>query len=231
MKLVFFSNSLNHHQVNVADEFYKILGQEYAFVTTIDTRKVELKGGVDYSSRPYCIKAGNEEEAHRKAMQLARTAKVCVFGAESLAYAIERAKTPNCGLSFELSERWLKRGLINILSPRLLRSMWHYHTLFRKKPFYKLCSSAFAASDQHKLFSYPNRCFKWGYFTKTAAGHTPHRNTIRSCGARDSFSLNIRNYPYKWQQDSKRKAISLYSICMEMAWNSKKPKPSQELSK
>ena len=34
MKLVFYSLILNHHQVYVADEFYNILGDDYAFVET-----------------------------------------------------------------------------------------------------------------------------------------------------------------------------------------------------
>ena len=53
MKIVFFNNSLNHHQVNVADEFYRILGKEYAFVTTLPQSQVNKKGGYDYSNRPY----------------------------------------------------------------------------------------------------------------------------------------------------------------------------------
>ena len=99
-------------------------------------------------------------------MELARSAEVCVFGAESLKYAIERAKQPNCGLAFELSERWLKRGWINILSPRLIKWWIAYQRYFRSKQFFKLNASAFAASDHLKLFTYQNRCFKWGYFTQ-----------------------------------------------------------------
>lgn len=29
-----------------------------------------------------------------------------------------------------------------------------------------LCASAFTASDVAKVFAYPDKCFKWGYFTK-----------------------------------------------------------------
>ena len=35
MKLVFFSNYPNHHQVALADAFHDILGEDYAFVATV----------------------------------------------------------------------------------------------------------------------------------------------------------------------------------------------------
>lgn len=65
---------------------------------------------MDYSSRPYSILAGESQECRDKALQLARTADVCVFGACSQEYAVARAKSGTCGLSFECGERWLKGG-------------------------------------------------------------------------------------------------------------------------
>lgn len=165
MKLVFYCNYLNHHQVLVADELYKHLGDNYAFVATLPRNDKELKGGVDYSSRPYCILAGESHEAHERAMELARTADVCVFGACSQEYAEERARLKDCGLSFEMGERWLKRGWLNVLSPTLRQWWMNYMRYYHKKPFYKLCSSAFVANDDNRLGAYRGRHFKWGYFT------------------------------------------------------------------
>ena len=165
MKLAFYCNYLNHHQVRVADELYELLGEDYAFIATLPRNKDSLKGGVDYSSRPYCILAGESNDAHAKALELARTADVCVFGACSQEYAVERAKQKDCGLSFEMGERWLKRGLINVLSPTL-REWWiNYMRYYHRKPFYKLCSSAYVAKDDEKLGAYKGRHYKWGYFT------------------------------------------------------------------
>lgn len=118
----------------------------------------------DFSSRPYVLQAWKDDASKKKAEELCVNADVAIFGADSLDYQIIRAKTGK--LSFEASERWLKKGILNLLSPRLLRNMWYYHTLFRKKPVYKLCSSAYAAGDQYKMFSFKDRCYKWGYFTR-----------------------------------------------------------------
>lgn len=165
MNLVFFNNSLNHHQVHVADELYKLLGEEYSYVTTVSKDRCGKKGGVDYSDRPYCIMAGDSVDSYNKAIDLARNADVCVFGAETIPFAIERAQCNPQGLSFELSERWLKKGWINMLSPRLRRWWLAYMRYFRKANFYKLNASAFAANDHYKLQTYKGKCFKWGYFT------------------------------------------------------------------
>lgn len=165
MKLAFYCNHLNHHQVRVADELYKLLGSEYVFIATLPRSKDSLKGGVDYSSRPYCILAGESHEAHERAMELARTADVCVFGACSQEYAVERARQKDCGLAFEMGERWLKRGWINVLSPTLRQWWINYMRYYHNKPFYKLCSSAFVAKDDVKLGAYHGRHYKWGYFT------------------------------------------------------------------
>ena len=170
MKLAFYCNFLNHHQVRVADELYKILGSDYFFIATLPRNKDSLKGGVDYSSRPYCILAGESNDAHEKALELARNADVCVFGACSQEYAVERAKQNDCGLSFEMGERWLKRGLINVLSPTLRRWWMNYMRYYHRKPFYKLCSSAFVAKDDVKLGAYKGRHYKWGYFTGVDCG-------------------------------------------------------------
>lgn len=165
MKIAFFSNFLNHHQVNVADELYKMPGVDYFFVETVRMPQWLLNSGYpDLSDRPYVIKAWNSSKERNEATKLALEADVAMFaGYEVLEYEVARAKKGK--LTFDVSERWLKKGLLNILSPRLIKTQWFYYTVFRNQPVYKLCASAYAATDQHKLLSYKGKCFKWGYFT------------------------------------------------------------------
>lgn len=166
MKLAFFNNTLNHHQVHVADEFYRLLGDKFIYISTAPDSTLNLKGGNNYNSRPYLLHGAESESHHLKAIELARTADICVFGAQSLPYALERARQQNCGLSFELGERWLKKDWLNIFSPRLLKWWISYQSRLRFKPFYKLNASAFASKDHARLHSYIGRCYKWGYFTE-----------------------------------------------------------------
>ncbi len=165
MKLVFFSVVLNQHQAPVADELWELTGHKYVFVELLDIG--DTKGGTeDYSGRPYLLRAWDSHEAHAKAMELALTAEACVFsGAASLPFQVARMKRGL--LSFEMGERWLKQGVRNLLSFNLLRGMWHYHTgKWNRKPLYKLCCSAYCASDQYRMHSFEGRCYKWGYFTR-----------------------------------------------------------------
>lgn len=165
MKVAFFGNSLNNHQVHFSDEMYKLLGKDYTFVVCVSIKKANLKGGKDYHDRPYCLAASENEVNKEKACSLAVSCDVAIFGANSMEYEVLRMSQANPCLSFEVGERWFKRGWINVFSPRLLYWLWCYHFgRWNKKPLYKLCSSAYAAGDHSKLFSFRGRCYKWGYF-------------------------------------------------------------------
>lgn len=163
MTIAFYSVLLNHHQVHVADELYALLGNNFAFIEIKES--CESKGGGDYSQRPYLIKAWRGSIEKEDAMRWAKTADVCVFGGyPAIEFMKERLR--NNLLSFDMSERWLKLGIVSLLSPRVLKQLWFYYTKWRTKPLYKLCCSAFASLDQNVLLTYKNKCYKWGYFTK-----------------------------------------------------------------
>ena len=149
----------------MADELYRLLGDDFRFVATLPRNEKELKGGMDYSTRPYCIMAAESNSDYSEAMQLAVNAEVCVFGACSQTYAVERAKQNPQGLSFEMGERWLKHGWLTIGSPVFRQWAWNYYHYFRKANFYKLCCSSYTAGDDKRLFAYHGRHYKWGYFT------------------------------------------------------------------
>lgn len=167
MKLVIYSIILNNHQANIADELWKQTGQGFCFVGLVKPNDGNNKGGTDnFGSRPYLLQAWESEENYQKSMELALTADCCIFsGLPALPF--EKARMKKGLLSFDMSERWLKRGLKNLLSPAISRMFLAYHLGgWKDKPIYKLCCSAFAAGDQRKLLTYKDRCYKWGYFTR-----------------------------------------------------------------
>lgn len=185
MKVVFYSLILNNHQANVADELWKLTGHSYCFVELANLQAEHRKGDThNYSDRPYLLRAWQSGENYSKAMELAHTAECCVFsGVQALPFQKERMKRGL--LSFDMSERWLKRGFLNLFSPPIWKMFVAYHLGgWRKKPLYKLCCSAFAEADQRRLQTYRNRCYKWGYFTsvekkfvETFQGDLPSTNT------------------------------------------------------
>jgi len=166
MTIAYYSNFINHHQANVSDELYKLTDEKYTFVELCPIYDWLLKGGYsDLSSRPYVLQAWKSDENYDKALKLLYEADIALFGgSEALKFEVLRAKTGK--LTIDVSERWLKRGLINMASPRFLRFFWHYYTTFAHQNVYKLCSSAFACGDHYRLHSFKDKCYKWGYFTK-----------------------------------------------------------------
>lgn len=179
MTIVYFSNFINHHQALWVDELYRKAPGEFYFVELKEMDGwLKNSGYTDYSTRPYLIKAWQNEESSRFADELCVNADVALFGADSLTYEKRRVKLGK--LSFEVSERWLKRGLLNLFSPTIFRYFLSYHTFFSNMPLYKLCASAYAVNDQYKLFTFKNRCYKWGYFTKVDDLNITHLIQSRS---------------------------------------------------
>lgn len=164
--IVFFNNYLNHHQALIADALWELTKHNYTFVATTPMPEFRKRLGYrELRNRPYLLDTYNNVEGYNKAMQLAMNADVALFGGGNiLPFKLERMKLGK--ISFEVSERWLKRGWLNLFSPRLMKNLWYYHTRFYNKPLFKLCASAYAANDQYLLRSFKNRCYKWGYFTK-----------------------------------------------------------------
>ena len=81
MLVVFISNFINHHQVHVADELYKLLDGNYCFIETESMPDSFVKTGYpDYSMRPYVIKSYTSSEALNDAINLANNADVVVIG-------------------------------------------------------------------------------------------------------------------------------------------------------
>lgn len=166
MKLSFFCNYLNLHQIQVADELYHHLGEDFHFISTLPKTNSQLKGGIDYSTRPFCLLAGESEQAYKKAIMLTLKSDVCIFAANSQKFAVLRAKFCPEKLSFELGERWLKHGTLTFVSPVFRNWLYNYFKYYRKANFFKLCCSSFTASDDEKLWAYRNKHYKWAYFTK-----------------------------------------------------------------
>lgn len=166
MTFIYFINYLNHHQVAITDQLYGQLGSDFTCFCTSAPCIHEMKGGEDFSRRPYCLNVTENKENYNLALRMAREADVCVFGANSSTFAIERAKNNKDGISLELGERWFKKGYINMLSPNFIRWYFNYHKYYKKANFYRLCASAYAPDDLNFVRAYIGRCIRWGYFIR-----------------------------------------------------------------
>jgi glycosyltransferase involved in cell wall biosynthesis len=165
MKITFYSNFLNHHQTPFCDELYKLLGNDFIFVSTEKIPLEFLQGGYeDCTNYEYNLNAYVDDEHNQKAKKLGLESDVVIVGAAPNVFIKERLKKNK--LTFRISERLLKKGWQYLFHPRVLKSLLLNHAQYRKKNIYMLCASAYTANDLDKVFAYPEKKYKWGYFTQ-----------------------------------------------------------------
>lgn len=163
--VVFLSNFFNHHQEPVARRLMELTNGSYRFIETMKMPEFIRHGGYKtYENCEYIIRSYKSEEEYAYAQNVINEADTVVYGlVDNMPLIKQRIKSGK--LTIEYGERWLKRGWINILSPRLLKFLWYYH-VHRVRPDACLCASGYAAKDFHKLKAYFGKCYKWGYFTE-----------------------------------------------------------------
>jgi len=166
MIIAFYSYYLNHHQIPLAEEFLRMTDVEYYFVAIEPVPEFRKKIGYkEYKDATYLIDTTNSPENETKALKLAIEADVAVFITDGMAkYEIPRLRLGK--LTFEVSERWFKKGIINLFSPRLIKHQLMYYKYGRKVGVKMLACSAYAPNDYYFMRSFKNQCYKWGYFTK-----------------------------------------------------------------
>lgn len=166
MKIVFVSNFINHHQVNVADELYKLCQGQYWFIETNPISEALINSGYPVFSRPYLIKTYDGMDKMQYAKKTIDEADVVVIG--DAPESLVDSRILNNKLTFRYSERWFKSRPWFLTGPRGWVNFYKNHIRHRNKPLYMLCASAYTAKDVNAIGAYKNKCFKWGYFTNVA---------------------------------------------------------------
>lgn len=157
MKLVYLSNFFNHHQKYVADELYKILGDNYHFVETEEVPADKIQLGYHQYNEPYVIRYN--ENSRTQIDSLVLEADVVIFGEAPVSMIKRRAREGK--LIIRDDERRYKALVKYLKWP-----IYTYNSLFLNGGLL-LCSSAFAPRDYLLSGMRPSRCFKWGYFPET----------------------------------------------------------------
>ena len=161
--LTFYSNYFNHHQKALCDEFYNILGDGFTFVETMPMEGFRANMGWGEDTPSYVLKTYESDENSKKADRLAIDSDLIIMGTAPEDYCENRLKYNK--LTFRYSERPLKEGFIKFFIPRLTKKYIRMHVKNRDKNIYVLGASAFTALDFKKMFnSYPDKCYKFGYF-------------------------------------------------------------------
>lgn len=165
MKIAFITNLVNHHQIPLADELYRMLGDDYTYIACEPLPDWLIKGGYDPSlDRPYIIRTYKSEEEMSKARRLAYESDVVIIGSAPDSFIVNRLKDNK--LTFRYAERYFKNRPWYFPDPRVFINFYKNHFRYRNKNFYMLAASAYTANDVYHMHCYKDKVYKWGYFTR-----------------------------------------------------------------
>ena len=163
MTFTFVSNYINHHQIPLCDALYRELGEDYTFIQTMpmEEERVAMGWNVDVRSLPYvqCL----YESEYECLKKLAESDVVLLGWTEREDLAASRLASGKATL--RVSERLYREGQWKVISPRGLIAKYRDHMKYRRQNVCMLCAGAYTASDFHLIGAYPDKMFKWGYFT------------------------------------------------------------------
>lgn len=166
MKVVLYSNYINHHQIPLAEAFNSIKGVEYIFVATtpFDSKRASMGYEDENTKHDFVLRTYDGADKERKALKLAKEADIVMVGSAPDMYMAERLGVGK--VTFHVSERYYKKGLNPKTFLKYYASTMRHIRPYQNKPLYFLCSSAYTSKDVNTFTNFKNRCFKWGYFTE-----------------------------------------------------------------
>lgn len=190
MKIVFVSNFMNHHQLELSLQFVKMA--DFCFVATVPFNQKEVSIGYKDMNKDYdfVLCSYESSKAYAEAINRINDADVVIFG--SCPFEMVKNRIQQNKPTFKYSERLLKNHkLLRKILPFYRKKIINECTKYKNNNYYLLCASAYAEGDYAGYGAFVNKCYKWGYFPKTSefgnnllniVEDKQHSNNIVWCG-------------------------------------------------
>lgn len=180
MKLSFFSNYLNEHQLPLCQAWQSKKDVDFTFVALSETGGNNGRNNLN-NEYPFVLREYYDDYSAAKALEHAINDDVVIFGHMGGREDLVKARMKKNKLTFRATERLLKRGYsFRFFPPKMLRT-FDWFLRYRRQNMYILCASAFTSYDLG-ICGWPNeKCFKWGYYPTV-----PGPFDIRNGHGRDS---------------------------------------------
>lgn len=168
MKILQVTNIVSHHQLPLARELCKLVGEDnFLFAATEAIDQDRLKNGWqgEYLEK-WVVHPNNSIEEKEQFYRFWDEADVVLCG-ERLISKMQK-RVDNKKLCFYMSERWWKPpvGMFRLCHPRYLKMFLSFRRLSKSPYFHYLPTGPFAAKDLSFLVPMPGRVWRWGYFTE-----------------------------------------------------------------
>lgn len=166
MKITFFSNYLNHHQLPFSLEMSRLTDNNFYFASqkAISEKRIALGYKNISNDYSFVVKTYENETEMKRAYELASDSDLVIFGGNSKLdkFVIKRIREGK--QTFEYSERLNKRKPSRLLRIKKYLNMFYTRIIYKNKPLYLLCSGSYVANDFKEFNMYQNKTYKWGYF-------------------------------------------------------------------
>lgn len=178
MKIMFLSNFINHHQVGLCDELFKLCGESnFYFIQEENVPENRLRLGYknDFCNRPYVkhLDDSNYDEIQRLIMETDIIINTFSQGLNLLKQAMKAKK-----VIFWYQERLFKDYSILKTIAKYFRAKYYFHGNPNQ---YHLLASSYGYDDM-KIISkkWLNHCFEFGYFPITNSNQIIKREIVSS---------------------------------------------------
>lgn len=175
--LVFVSNVVSPHTIPLSVELNNKLKGEFMFIETRMMAEVRKKMGYNsLSSLPFVVPYDQyiHDTTHYKA--IIDNAEVVLASYGSIDNSLLENRVTENKLTFLLSERLFKKGILKLFDPKLWRTIY-YLSRIRNKAFYLLCMGAYVARD-FCLCGFPkDKTYTFGYITQQSTAPVKETRT------------------------------------------------------
>lgn len=162
-KTTFITKSLCYHQIELADELYKLYGKKFCFIQMRKPLDFRVQYGQEGFERPYLKTLDSETE---ECLQIIKESKAVIIG-EAPSKLIKMLDKKCCVLKY--SERIYKRGYSKFSFIHFILSFLNLVKLKlfigRRKSFL-LAAGGYAVNDYNGAGLFKKNSFKFGYFPK-----------------------------------------------------------------
>lgn len=167
MKILQVTNIVSHHQLPLARELYKLVGEKnfrFAAMQGVDLSRTENGWKSDYSES-WILRPSECMEDREEFERFWDEADVVLCGERLIEKMQERVSQKK--LVFYMSERWWKPpiGAFRLLHPAFLIKSLKFRALSKNEYFHFLPTGPFSAKDLASFTSMKGRTWSWGYFT------------------------------------------------------------------
>lgn len=161
MKITFYSNFLNHHQLPLCLNLIQFKNVDFHFVAgQAMSSERRILGYQDMNTLySVCIPSYLSEENMEVAKTLIMESDIVIWGDAPENLFKERILANK--LTFRFTERIFKKWFF-----RFMPGFYKMYRRYQNYNFYILCAGGYVAQDFHAIGNFQNKLFKWGYFPK-----------------------------------------------------------------